>query len=236
MSKIPFYLGNLAACFVPGSNNRSHVRAVTNLFLYHPKITRFIRREFGEGTHSIKFIRQRTLNRVVCLVNDKYYVKIFRDVTNARLKNFEFIANYVRDRLSITVPRVIVDRRHPMYVCERVSGRHIEDLNKADVIAHEEKIQAQVMVIIDQLQAIDIDEIPNNARFNDSMQTRTVEEPTDNPRRVLAHFDLNEGNLFLDDDFNVCAVIDWDTLSIANNPDTDRRIFMKYWNRYKNSK
>ncbi len=236
MSNIPFYLGNLAACFVPGSNNRTHVRAVTNLFLYHPKITRFIRREFGEGTHSIKFIRQRTLNRVVCLVNDRYYVKIFRDVTNAQLKDFEFIANYIRPYIHVNIPRVIVDDHAPMYVCEKIPGRHIEDFDHETVIQNEQKIHAQVFQIISELQSINVDAIPDNARFNDSMQTRTIEEPTDNPRRVLGHFDLNETNLFFDDDLNVCAVIDWDTLSIANNPDSDRRIFLKYWNRYKNRK
>ncbi len=236
MSKIPFYLGNLVACFVPGSKNRAHCRASINLFLYYPKIAGFIKKTFGEQVHSVKFIRQRTLNRVVCLVNDKYYVKIFRDVTNARLRDFEFIANYIRPFVGVTIPRVVVDAHAPMYVCEKIAGRPIEDFDHDTVIQNEKKIQAQVFKIIDELQSIDVDAIPDNARFNDSLQTRTVEAPTDTPRRVLAHFDLNETNLFFDDDLNVCAVIDWDTLSIANNPDTDRRIFMKYWNRYKNQK
>ena len=233
MSKIPFYIGNLAACFVPGSKNRAHCRASVNLFLYRPKINAFIKQTYGERVHHIKFIRQRTLNRVVCLVNDKYYVKIFRDVTNTQLKNFEFIANYVRTYIGVTIPRVIVDDRMPMYVCEKIAGRAIDDFNPSDVIKNEKKIHTQVKEIIAQLQSIDVDAIPDNSRFNDSMQTRTIEQPAAHPRRVLGHFDLNETNLFFDDDLNVCAVIDWDTLSIANNPDTDWRIFTKYWNRYK---
>lgn len=233
MSKLPFYIGNFVACFVPGSKNRAHCRASINLFLYYPKIVAFIRNTFGQRVTSVKFIRQRTLNRVVCLVNNKYYVKIFRDVTHAQLKNFEFIANYIRPYISVTIPRVIVDRRAPMYVCEKIPGHPIDDFKRADVLRHEAKIHAQVFKIIDELQSIDVNAIPDNNRFNDSMQTRTIELPTKTPRRVLGHFDLNETNLFFDDDLNVCAVIDWDTLSIANNPETDKRIFLKYWNRYK---
>lgn len=236
MSKIPFYLGNLAACFVPGSDRRAHCRAYVNLFFYYPTITRFIRRAFGEKTHSVKFIRQRTLNRVVCLVNDKYYVKIFRDVTPSRIRDFAFLANYVADRLDVTVPRVIPNDRASMYATPRVAGNHILDMDRTAVLAHDQQIQTQMFDIIDQLQSIDIAQIPHPERFVTAMQERTVEDPITPPQPVLAHFDLNEENIFLDDDFNICAVIDWDGLSIANNPDTDKRIFLKYWNRYKNRK
>jgi len=233
MHKLPFYIGNLAASLVPGSDARVHVRSAVNLFLFRPQIRRFIRKTFGERVESMQFVRQRTLGRVVCLVNGKYYVKIFRDVSHAAIKNFEFLANYVADRMDVAVPRVVVAPRGAMYACRRVDGRHIESFTKTEVLKNEEKIKSQVADIIKQLQSINVDEIPHPERFMTSMQARTPEKP--GPRRpVLAHFDLNETNLFFDDDMNVCAVIDWDTLSIAQNPETDWQIFMKYWDRYKN--
>lgn len=230
MSKIPFYIGNLAACFVPGSARRARTRGAVNLMLYRPKIAAFIKREFGEKLVSIRFVRQRTLNRVVCLVNDKYYVKIFRDVTNARLRDFVFLVNYVRPYINVEIPAVFVDAHCPMYASPKISGRHIEEFSADELMKNNDKIQSQVRDIISQLQSIDVAAIPDNERFMTSMQFRTPELPCDNPRRVLAHFDLNESNLFFDDDMNITAVIDWDTLSIANNPDTDWRIFLKWWN------
>ena len=53
------------------------------------------------------------------------------------------------------------------------------------------------------------------------------------PKPVLAHFDLNESNLFFDKDINIIGVIDWDTLSIAKNPETDMNVFMLFWNRFR---
>ncbi len=231
MHKLPFYVGNLAANLVPGSQRRTRVRAAVNLFFFRPQIRRAIREIFGERVKTIKFIRQHTLGRVVYLVNDKYFVKIFRDVSHSELKNFEFLNGYVADRLNVAMPRVIVPRRGSVYVCERISGRHIESFSPAEILKNAEKIQRQVFAIIDELQRIDVNKIPNKSRFMTSMQARTPEKPGPH-REVLGHFDLNETNLFFDDDMNVCAVIDWDTLSIAQNPETDKQIFMKYWNRY----
>lgn len=219
---------------MPGTENRRHVRAAVNLFLYRPKINKFIRRTFGERVKTVKFIRQITLNRVVCLVNDKYYVKIFRDVSNKTLKDFEFISNYIRPFVSVTCPEVIVAPHAQMYVCEKVQGRHISTFPADEILKNKDKIEQQVMDIIAELQAIDVKSIPGWRRFMYSMQLRTKEKP--GPKKmVLAHFDLNETNLFFDNDLNICAVIDWDTLSIAQNPETDRNIFMKYWVPFINS-
>lgn len=234
MHKIPFFISNLVSCFIYGKKNRHKWRGKINVFLFYPKIARFIRRVYGiKKIKTIHFVRQITLNRVVCVVNDKYYVKIFRNVSVEQLKNFEFLLNYVADRLDVVVPRIYADDSVPMYVCEAVAGMDVYDFDKDFVLKNEDKILNQVTNIICQLQAIDVDDIPENNRFMDSMQVRTKEKTPKKRRRVLAHFDLNETNLLFDSDLNIVAVIDWDTLSIAQNPDTDMTIFMKYWDRYK---
>ena len=92
----------------------------------------------------------------------------------------------------------------------------------------------QVTDIIKQIQSIKIKSVPGWERFVFSMQPeRTREKPCDSGHEVFAHFDLNTTNFLFDDKLNIIGVIDWDTLSVANNPETDWDIFMKYWNIYK---
>lgn len=234
MYKIPFFISNLISCFIYGSKNRQKWRGRINVFLFRPVVIRFVKKTYGVRVKSVRFIRQITLNRMVCVVNDTYFVKIFRNVTLKQLKDFEFLSEYVEKRMKVAVPHVIVHNRIPMYVCERVAGKSITDFDKEFVAENYDKILKQAHGIIRQLQRIKVDDIPNKERFLDSLQQRTVEQPCRKPRQVLAHFDLNMLNFLFDDEMNICSVIDWDTLSIANNPTTDTTIFLKYWNRYKN--
>lgn len=227
-----FFAGNLMACFVPGTHNRRKVRSWAVLNTTKPAIKRFIREAYGEKVVSIKPVRQITLNRVVYLVNDKYFVKVFRNVTNKQLKNFEFLANYIRRYISVEIPKVIVDRKRAIYGCKRVKGRSIYEFSKAEVLKNEKKLLNQLREIIAELQSIDVKKIPNYERYMDSMQLRTKEKPTTAETMVLAHFDLNESNFLYDGEMNIIAIIDWDTLSIAKNADTDMNIFMKYWTKY----
>ena len=235
MSNIPFYIGNFLACFVPGRKRRSHVRGDINIALYHPRVFMFIRRAYNVKTKTIHFVRQNTLNRVACVVDDEYYVKIFRNVTATQLKNYKFLLDFVRPYISVEIPDIVVDRNMPMYACKKIPGRCIRDFDKKRVLASEDKILANVKKIIREIQSVPLNQIPNIERFSVGLQPeRTREKPCENSKYVLAHFDLNDTNFLFDDDLNICGLIDWDSLSIANNPNTDWDIFMKYWNRYKN--
>ncbi|MCR4917774.1 MAG: hypothetical protein K5912_02395 [Alphaproteobacteria bacterium] len=233
MNKIPFLIGNFFACFVPGSERRSACRGKVNIFFFRFKIAGFIKRVYGEKLHTVKFVRQHTLNRVVCLVNDKYYVKIFRTVSLEQLNNFAFLVNYVRPYISVQIPNIIVDKKIPMYVCEKLDGIGIESFDSKFVLKNEKKFLNQVLKIIKELQSVDVDKIPDNKRFESSMQPRRLDYPEQGMHKVLGHFDLNETNFLFDKDFNIVAVLDWDALSIANNQETDKNIFIKFWNRYK---
>ena len=235
MSGIPFYIGNFLACFVPDSNRRSRFRGNVNIALYRPRIMAFIKSAFGERVKNIKFIRQRTLNRMVCLVNDEYYVKIFRNVTVQQLKNYKFLLDFIRPHISVEIPFIMVDNHIPMYACKKMMGRKIDDFDKSVVLKNEAKIKRQVAKIINELQSVTLTSVPNAERFTFSMQPeRTKEKPCVAVHPVLAHFDMNETNFLFDDDLNIIGVLDWDTLSVAQNPETDNNIFMKYWNKYKN--
>jgi aminoglycoside phosphotransferase (APT) family kinase protein len=233
MYKIPFFISNLISCFIYGSKNRQKWRGRINTLLFRPFVIRFVKKTYGVRVKSVRFIRQITLNRMVCVVNDRYFVKVFRNVTIQQLKDFEFLSEYVERRMKVTVPHVIVHNKIPMYVCERVAGKSITDFDKKYVADNYDKILKQAHGVIRQLQRIKVDDIPNKERFMYSLQRRTVEQPCRKPKQVLAHFDLNMLNFLFDDELNICSVIDWDTLSIANNPTTDTTIFLKYWNRYK---
>ena len=233
IAKIVFLISNFVACFIPGGARRHKCRGQINMFLLRPFICRFIKKNYGEKIKSIAFVRQHTLNRMVCVVNDYIYVKVFRNVSVKNLKNYGFLLRYIRPLVDVQIPNVIVDDIMPMYGCVRIPGRPVISFDKQYVFKNESKILDQVSNLIAQLQKIDVQQIPGYERFLDSMQSRTPELDTDNKKFVLAHFDLNEMNILFDDDLNICSVIDWDTLSVATNPDTDWRIFMKYWTRFK---
>jgi len=234
MHTVPFFIGNTLACMVPGSERRARFRGKVNLILFRPWIARFIRREYGERLRSLKFVRQRTLNRVVGIVNDKYYVKIFRNVTNKQIRDFVFLMNYIRPYIHIDIPQVVVDKKLPMYACTKNAGREIDTFDKAFVIKHEAHIHKQIADIIKQLQSVNVEKIPGNERYLTNMQNRRYPElPCKKCRRVLGHFDMNLTNFLFDDNLNIISAIDWDAVSIANNPETDWRIFMRFWNQYR---
>ena len=234
MHKIPFFIGNTLACLVPGSIRRARFRGKLNLILFRPWIARFIKREYGERLRTLRFVRQRTLNRVVGIVNDKYYVKIFRNVTNQQIRDFVFLMNYIRPYIHVTIPNVVVDKKLPMYACEKNAGREIDSFKKSFVLEHQDFILAQVSDIIKQLQSVNVEKIPNNNRFLTNMQDRRYPElPCKKCKRVLGHFDMNLTNFLFDDNLKIISAIDWDALSIANNPETDWRIFMRFWNQYR---
>ena len=236
MSRIPFYIGNFVTMFVPNGGRRSRVRGNINRILYTPRIKRFIWRTYHERVKSVKFVRQINLNRVCLVVNDKYYVKIFRNITNERVKNYQELMDFIQPRISVKMPKVYADKKMAMYVSEKVPGRNIEEVDWNDVLKNEDKIIAQVKKIISEIQGIDIKSIPHHERYMHSLQPeRLPEPPTDKPHYVLAHFDLNESNFLFDDDMNIIGLIDWDMCSITKNPDTDMSIFTFFWERKKHA-
>lgn len=231
----PFYISNLISCFVPGRSRRHRVRGLVNTFLYRLPISIFIKRVYGEKVKTIRFVRQATLNRMICVVNDKYFVKVFRNVSVAQLNSYKFLLDFIRPNLKVIIPEIIVAKHIPMYVCEKLPGKDMREFDHAVIIKNKNKIKKQVWDVIDTIQKIPVKSIPGYERFMFSMQPeRTIEKECKNGQCVLAHFDLNTGNLLLDEKLNVISVIDWDSLSVAKNPNTDKDIFLKYWKkRYK---
>ena len=237
MSRIPFYIGNFVTMFVPDGARRARVRGNINRILYTPRIKRFIKRVYNEPVKSIKFVRQINLNRVCLVVNDKYYVKLFRNITPERVKNYEFLMNYIRPRISVNMPIVHADDKMAMYVSEKIPGRTIKEFDWEVVMKNEPKFIKQVEKIVAEIQSIKLSSIPHHERYSHSLQPERATEPkTDHPHPVLAHFDLNETNFLFDDEMNIIGVIDWDMCSAAQNPETDMFVFYRFWNRYKNAK
>lgn len=137
-----FILGNVLSWFVPGQQNRRRVRARAVLNTARPKIKRFIKEAYGEGVVSIEPIRQITLNRAVYLVNDKYYVKVFRNVSNKKLKNFAFLVNYIRGFIHVEIPEVIISKRLKIYACKKIDGFLIGHFSRDQILANQDKIMA----------------------------------------------------------------------------------------------
>ena len=223
--------------FVPDGARRARVRGNINRVLYTPRIKRFIWRTYHVRVKTIKFIRQINLNRVCLMVNDKYYVKLFRNITPERVQNYKKLTDFVAKHINIRIPTVHADDKMAMYVTEKIAGHGINDFDAATILKNESKIKEQVVDIIKQIQAIKIESIPHHENYTHSLQPERATEPeTDKPHPVLAHFDLNETNLLFDDDMNIIGIIDWDMCSVAMNPETDMFVFNRFWNRYKNSR
>ncbi len=233
--KFPFYIGNFLACFVLGSRRRSDARGNVNNFFYSPIVARFVKKVFGEKAHTVKFVRQHTPSRFVCVVNDKYFIKIFKKMSHEKLENFEFLVNYVRNLMSVNIPKVYISRANNIYATEKIDGKTIYDFDARFVLQNESKILRQAEQIVSQLQNINLKKIPNAARFCVALETTSKKikpEPVTD-ESVLAHLDLNVRNFLFDNDMNIIGLIDFDSLSITNDKNKDMQIFMKYWNRYK---
>lgn len=228
-------MGNFLAIFVPGSERRSRVRGNVNVILYTPRIKRFIKRVYHEPVKSVKFIRQVTLNRVCCMVNDKYYVKVFRNITPERVKSYQNLIEFLQKRISVRIPTVHADDKMAMYVSEKIPGRGIYTFDKATILKNEKKIKKQVTDIVTEIQSIKITDIPNYKNFFQGLQPKRATEPVIlEPHMVLAHFDLNETNFLFDDNMNIIGILDWDMCSIAKNPETDLYVFNRFWNNFIN--
>lgn len=233
MNKIPFFIGNLLACFVPGNRRRERVRGYINLFFFKPWMKHLIRSVYGERVKTLKLVRQRTLKRAVFIANGKYYIKIFRNVSHQRLCDFVELMDMVSKVISVETPHVFVDKKLPMYVCMKNSGFSIHSFDKDTVLKYQKKIHAQARQILDELQSINVTKIPHNERFvTDMLGHHKHEQPCKGCHQVLGHFDLNPSNFLFDDKLNIQSVIDWDEITIANNPDTDWAIFTRNWEIY----
>lgn len=237
MISLPFYISNILSAFVKNADARHKLRGEVNCFLYKPLVKRFVKKTFNTDVKTVKFVRQHTMGRFVCVVNDKYFVKIFRSMSKKRLKNFEFLTNYVAKELSVKVPTVHIAKNNHMYATEKIFGYGIYEFDREFVLQHEEKILTQADNIIHELQSIDVHKIPNAKRFCVALEStsKKVKLEPFTKDSILTHFDLNVRNFLFDKDLNICGLIDFDSMAITNNKNKDKEIFMKYWERYKKS-
>ncbi len=228
MHKIPFIIGNFIACLIPWTKPRRNCRGYVNRILFYPWIARFVRRAYGERMKTLRFVRQRTLHRVVFIANDKYYVKVFRNVTHERICDFVELMGMVERVISVEVPHFIADKSLPIIGCAKNPGTDVHAIDKKLIIKNQDKIKKQVQKIIAELQSIDVEGIPNNDRFINNIQGRHKPEiECVGCRRVLGHFDMNPSNFLFDENLNIVSLVDWDSMQIANNPDTDWTYFVK---------
>ena len=237
MYKIPFYFGGFVSYFVPGRCRRRYVRGQINVFFFRIPIAHFIKRVYGVYATKIQFVRQVTMNRMICVVNDRYFVKIFRDVSVQRLNDYKFLLDFIRPSLPVKIPEIFVDKKIPMYVADKLPGKDMRDFDKDSIIKNEKKIKSQVMDVINAVQSIPLKSIPDNERFLLPIQpTKKNTNRKIGRNSVLAHLDLNASNIRLNENLDVVSIIDWDSLSIVDGPDVDKNSFEKLWNIFKNSK
>ena len=233
--KMSFLVGVILSAFVRDSQKRRRLRGRINLFLLRPYISRFIKRAYGVKIKSLTFVRQQSLNRVVGLVNGKYFVKIFRNIPVQRIRDFAEIMGVVEKTLTVTVPHIVADDKISMCAYEKIDDVDIVEFDKGLIQKNKSKLFKQTEQIINQLQSINVKKIPNFERFMTDIYGRKYGNPNRDSRTlVLGHFDINLGNFLYDTKMNISSVIDWDTLAITDDKDGSWNVFMRYWNnRYK---
>lgn len=105
------------------------------------------------------------------MVNDKYFVKIFKKMSHEKLEDFEFLVNYVRNNVSVNIPKVYIGKDDNIYATEKIDGKSIYDFDEKFVLQYEAKILTQVEQIIFSLQNINLHKIPNPERFCVALET-----------------------------------------------------------------
>lgn len=231
--KLSFVFGTIVSAPIRNSRVRRRMRGKINLFILRPYIRRFIRKQYGVKLESVRFVRQQTLNRVVGLVNDRYFVKIFRNVSVKRIQDFVRLMGIVEQSVDVTVPHILADDKIAMFAYEKIDGLDINKFDKDFVVDNDTKLFNQVKNIIKQLQSINVKKIPNYETFLTGIYGWHYGNPNQKSKHlVLGHFDMNFGSFLFNKNFDIIAVIDWDTIAITDNIDTDWSIFMKYWQRY----
>lgn len=236
MYRIPFFIGQILSYFVPGTHARRRVRGMVNRFFFYIPIARFTKKIYGVKAKRIRFVRQINMNRATFVVNNRYYVKIFRNVSLSRLYAYKYLLDFIRPRLDMHIPNIFIAKHIPMYVADTLPGTILCDCDKPQVLKHERKIRSQIINMINALKAIRPQTILNYEMFTYELQSKQIQPKIKlNKHSVLAHKDLNTSNILLDDKFNIISIIDWDSLSIVQDPDADIKRFEQTWSIYKQS-
>lgn len=236
MYRIPFLIGQILSYFVPGTHARRRVRGMVNRFFFYIPIACFTKKIYGVKAKRIRFVRQINMNRATFVVNNRYYVKIFRNVSISRLYAYKYLLDFIRPRLDTHIPNIFIAKHISMYVADTLPGTILCNCDKSQVLKHERKIKSQVINMINALKAIRPQTILNYEMFTVELQPQHIQPKVKvNKNSALAHNDLNASNILLDDKFNVISIIDWDSLSIVQNPDADIESFERLWSIYKQS-
>lgn len=230
--KLSFIIGGVLSSVIRDTQRRRRFRGKFNLFWLRPYIARFIKRAYGEKIETLKFVRQQSMNRVVGIVNDKYYVKIFRKIRVKRIQDFAKLMSVVEKVVSVKINHVVADDKIAMYSYKKIDGMDIHRFEKEFVIKHKTKLFNQIKKIIQEIQSIDVQSVPPDERFVYDMHFEKHGNPSDIKKCVFGHFDMNFGSFLFDKNLNIIALLDWDTIAITDELNGDWNKFMHYWGAY----
>lgn len=230
--RLSFFIGYVLSSVIRDTQRRRRFRGTFNLICLRPFIARFMKREYGIKIKTLKYVRQQSLNRVVGIVNDKYYVKIFRKIPVKRVQNFAKLMSVIEKTVSVKINHVVADNKLAMYSYKKIDGMDIHRFEKEFVIKHKTKLFNQIKKIIQEIQSIDVQSVPSEERFVYDMHFEKHGNPSDIKKCVFGHFDMNFGSFLFDKNLNIVALLDWDTIAITDELDGDWNKFMRYWGAY----
>lgn len=142
-------------------------------------------------------------------------------------------SNFIKDRIKTPTSniRLVFNNDRPFTCHNKIKGKSLTSVYDSLSLSDKEKIASQISDFIFELQQVNIDDIPltlpttskfladlskvDDVYYDFKKHNNLINLEKGN--LVLNHADLNPGNILIDDDYNVCAIIDFAFVSKSSN-------------------
>lgn len=166
--------------------------------------------------------------------NQKYVFRFPRNMFFSSVLSKEVaFNNFIKDKLSIETPNLnlFYHNNRPFSMHKEIPGKSMSEVYKILTLEEKHKIAKQVSYFIYELQHLDMTDLNLNlittseflkelSKVDDQDYDLTKLNPLIDLERsdlVLSHADLNPGNILLDENHNVCGILDFAFVSFTSS-------------------
>ena len=147
------------------------------------------------------------------------------------LKKEVFFTNFLKDKVSVPLTDITLnfESNKPYTIHKKIKGKSLTEVCEFLSTKDKQKIAKQIAEFIFELQQIDVKDknLMTTTKFLEELSKVDSEyydfSMHDNLKImeekgvVLNHADLNPGNILLDENFNVCGILDFAFVSVSSN-------------------
>ena len=182
--------------------------------------------------------------------DDQYYIfrfprnSFFSSVLEKEVK----FSNFIQNKTTFAIPDLTLffDKNRPFSRHIEIKGRNMQQLYPSLTIENKENIAKQISNFIYQLQNIDLSNmdipLPTTSQFLKELSKVDDQEydmnklnpliKLENKKLTLSHADLNPGNILLDENYNVCGILDFAFVSLTSDINDMARLIGRLPNDY----